>query len=1267
MLRIYTLMISFFVFANYISAQSPSPIVINEIYGGGGNSGATYKADFIELYNNSNLAIDLSGWSIQYAAAAGTNWQRTNLTGSIPAGGYYLIRQALGTGGTVDLPTPDVVGTIPMSGTAGKVALLRTNTTIPAGTSCPRSPEYQLADFVGFGTANCFEGTGPTVAPSNTNSVSRSALHTDTDNNNADFTSGAPSPVNSQPEKTISITAFADAGEPSTAGSITISFSAATTAVTTFSYNIATGTGSATLGTDYSLSLNGGAIPSAITSTSGNITVPAGVSSLVLTITPINDAENEGNETITFSISNPDGGYTTGTASEIANVTDDDLSVTKIHLIQGTGSTATAGSYAIEGIVTGVFSDWSPAGYYVQEEETDKDDNINTSEGIFVVQANPTSLVGDKVRVVGRVQENNSTPSFNQAVIISSSFTTLSAGNILPAPTSFELPVTTQADLEKYEGMLVQHNGTLTVTDNSELGNRGSLRLSAGGAVYQPTQIIDPNDTDPSGNTTTGNSNIAAVSAYNTSTTNRSIILDDGSNVVPQTLPYVNSENTIRVGTTLDNLNGILGFGFSTFRIQPVSYAAPVFNYALRPSLPPLGGNLKIASFNVLNYFNGDGMGGGFPTSRGANSVVEFNRQRDKIISALAEMNADIVGLIEIENDGTGPASAIQDLVNGLNERLGVGTYSFVLDGLNSQLYNTDQIRAGIIYKSSVVTPVGGVFTSADGIFDRPPLAQTFMLNTAQKTFTYIINHFKSKGSCPPANTSPNPDLDAGDGQGCWNERRKQQAAALVSLINTVIVPATGNDRVITMGDYNAYYEEDPMDVLRSNGLIVLGSSTSYSYLFDGQLGSLDHAVLTASMNELLAGFAKWNINSTEPTYLDYNDAVRDAAESTTDVNPWAATYTPSPWRSSDHDAVIASFTINSVSDLSVVKSGPGTVKTGGMLTYNIVVQNQGPDHAKDIVLSDTLPAGTSFVSFTAPSGWTTSVPQPGEGGVVKATSNTLASGVEQAFSIVVKVDCELNATVIENSVTVSAGTEDPGPSNNTSSISTNVEISRPVVIIPDARVLPQGVKANTVYLGYAPASSLQLSSITTGGTEPYNYLWSTGATTQGVMVNPTQTTTYLLTVADNNGCAGTAIKTVTVVDVRAGKNGSKVVVCHDRSKNIEVDTEAVKDHLGHGDMLGVCEPGGNSLNVLSLDISGKLSVRAFPNPSTNFFNIQLQGSVSYIGNLVVRDVTGRVVESRMSVAMNKSLQIGHSYRKGIYFVELSDGGKKIIFTLIKY
>lgn len=184
----------------FAASSAQAQVVISQVYGGGGNSGATLKNDFIELRNNGPTAVDLTGWSVQYTSSAGTTWSgRTNLTGTIPAGGFYLVQQAQGAGGTVDLPAPDAVGTIAMSGTAGKVALSRSTTALTG--ACPTA-DANVVDFVGFGSAaNCFEGSAPTGTLSNTTAALRGGDGSiDTNNNGADFAVGAPNPRNSGAE-----------------------------------------------------------------------------------------------------------------------------------------------------------------------------------------------------------------------------------------------------------------------------------------------------------------------------------------------------------------------------------------------------------------------------------------------------------------------------------------------------------------------------------------------------------------------------------------------------------------------------------------------------------------------------------------------------------------------------------------------------------------------------------------------------------------------------------------------------------------------------------------------------------------------------------------------------------------------------------------------------------------------------------------------------------------------------------------------------------
>ncbi len=401
--------------------------------------------------------------------------------------------------------------------------------------------------------------------------------------------------------------------------------------------------------------------------------------------------------------------------------------------------------------------------------------------------------------------------------------------------------------------------------------------------------------------------------------------------------PYLGPDNTLRVGSTVNNLTGVLGYGFSAYRIQPTQ--APAFTYAPRPVTPPSTGsaNLKIASFNVLNYFNGDGNDGGFPTSRGADNLNEFKRQRAKIIAALKALDADVVGLIEMENDGDGANSAIADLVRGLNEATAPGTYDYIRDAANGGR-GTDAIKVAFIYKPGKVTPVGSPLADLAAVHNRPPLAQTFRLKGNGEIVTAVINHFKSKGG-----TGLKADADQGDGQGAFNATRVKQAEALVNFINSTVIPAANDHDVIILGDLNAYFEEDPIDVLRAAGFISLFGPESYSYVFNGQSGSLDHALVTPSLLDQFTAGGKWHINADEPIFLDYNLEFKAGNRGNT-----PDLYEPTPFRSSDHDPVLVGLRLQNPV-ISFVKEADQIGEKSG--EYVVQVQLSKPKQRDEEVL----------------------------------------------------------------------------------------------------------------------------------------------------------------------------------------------------------------------------------------------------------------------------------------------------------------------------
>ncbi|TAF34450.1 MAG: ExeM/NucH family extracellular endonuclease [Cytophagales bacterium] len=605
----------------------------------------------------------------------------------------------------------------------------------------------------------------------------------------------------------------------------------------------------------------------------------------------------------------------TGVTSVNLPLTGEVVDITKIHTVQGTTDVPPVlANFTLEGIVVGDFQEPTATGglggFYLQEEDFDKDALATTSEGIFVFSMTPVN-VGDRVRVTGLVNE-----FFNQTQIgtgpLPPTVTVINTGNPLPVASVIDFPVPAPvagvAYLERFENMYINIPETMTTTDHFRLGRFGEVGLSADGRLINPSNEIDLNDAVATGTTSTGTSNLPALLAQADLNRRRLIILDDGlTQQNPTVIKHWQSGiNTHRLGTTVDNLFGVMSYGFSAYRIQPLSAALPVFNFAPRPTVPTVGAaNLKVASFNVLNYFNGDGLGGGFPTSRGADNMTEFMRQRTKTFATLAAMNADVVGLIEVENDGIGANSALQDLVNGLNAFIGgAPTYSFIADPVTG--VGTDEIKVAIIYKSAVVSPIGASQSFASVDFDRLPVAQTFQTVVGSHKFTYVINHFKSK-SCTGASGI---EADAGDGQGCWNAKRKRQATALMSFIDILKTTACDGD-IVTMGDYNAYEQEDPMDFMRAGGLTSL-IENSYSFMFDAQSGSLDHALATASMAAQLTSGKKWHINGDEPVIIDYNTNFKVSSGGTSPDY-----YTPTPFRSSDHDPVLVGFSLANITSTS--------------------------------------------------------------------------------------------------------------------------------------------------------------------------------------------------------------------------------------------------------------------------------------------------------------------------------------------------------------
>ncbi len=878
------------------AVASISGVVISQVYGGGGNSGATLTNDFIELHNAGTNAVSLAGWSVQYASATGTTWQVTPLIGSIAPGAYYLIQQAQGAGGTTPLPTPEVTGTIPMSATAGKVALVNSVTALTGSTGCPTVPSIQ--DYVGFGTtANCFEGTGPTAATSNINAALRNGGGTvDTDNNAADFAIGAPNPRNgasSTPIVSSTVPASA-AADVALASNITVTFNAPVSVT----------------GSWYTITCtNSGARTATVSGGPTSFTLDPDTdfgSSDSCTVTIIgSQVSSLANAAITMAA---DYSWTFTTVS--GNVCTDPF--TAPYAIQGSGlTTPLAGqSLATAGVVVGDYEGTAPAlrGFYLQDPTGDGDPA--TSDAVFVFNANNDNVsVGDFVRVSGRAEEFQ-----EQTQIGAVSNVTVCGTGRTVAPVDVTLPAASSTALERFEGMLVRFPQTLTVTEHFQLGRFGQVVMSPDTRLSQPTNVVSPG--------------AAAVALQAANDLNRIIVDDASQGQNPDPILFgrggtpLSASNTLRGGDQATGVVGVLTYTWAgnaasgnAYRVRPVGAlggAVPNFvaNNARTAAPANVGGTLKVGALNVLNYFNtfsGCTNGAGGPTTdcRGASDATEFERQAAKTTAAILALNADIVGLIEIENDGYGATSALADLVGRLNAVSGAGTYAFIdVDAATAQVnaLGTDAIKVALLYKPARVTPNGTTAALNTAAFvnggdpaprNRASLAQAFMQPNRAR-LVVNVNHFKSKGS---ACSAP----DAGDGQGNCNTVRTAAANALRTWLASDPTQ-TGETDVLILGDLNAYAKEDPVTALTSGGYTNLIESrigaNAYSYVFDGQWGYLDHALTSASLTSQVTGVTEWHINADEPSVLDYNTDLKSAGQV-------ASLYAPDQYRVADHDPIL--------------------------------------------------------------------------------------------------------------------------------------------------------------------------------------------------------------------------------------------------------------------------------------------------------------------------------------------------------------------------
>lgn len=828
-------------------AETAGHVVISEVFGGGGSSGAAYRHDYVELYNPTEKAVTLDNWSVQYASATGTTWQKTELSGSIPPHGYFLIREGGGSDGA-SLPAPDASGGIAMKATQGKVALV-SHSQLLSGADPAGQPG--VIDFVGYGSTNAAEGGSPAPAPSVVTSVSRKSSASavvpgegngwDTDQNGSDFVAGEPTPKHSRSPAEPPLDNGSDPGK--------------VPAVTAQPPGPAVSAGTLV---KLTTPLEGAVIHYTLDGTEPT------------TASPVYQQPIAVAEPLTIKALAVKDGWTASDVAVYSYTIQAD--VVRIHDIQGAShaSPYTGVTVAnVEGIVTAVAAGGSgTTGFYMQDPEPDSDPR--TSEGLYVYEPNARVKAGDRVQVSGIVKEyvskSRQETDLTLTEIDATSVRVLASDQPLPAPVvlgegaySFPHRVIDNDSFARFdpeedgidfwesvEGMLVQVNHPRVVGATETFANPPSAEFVIVADGANPDEVRTP----------AGGVAIAEDS-YNPE---RITVADK----------LVAGAPAAKVGDTFAGpIVGVIDYSFANYKLYNTEPLPALVNGGHErevTALEPQADRVTIASYNIENF-----------SARA--DAEKVRRIADSIVGNLKR--PDILGLIEMQ-DNSGPqddgvtdaSQSAQVLIDAVAKR-GGPAYRYVDiapedkrdggqpggnirvgflynpervrlaerpagDAVTAVLVETEQGMARLSYNPGRIDPANPAFANS-----RKPLAAEFWFG--DKPLIVIANHFNSKGGDGPLFGVRQPPVLASEAQ------RVEIAKAVNGFVRDIHA-ADPQANVVVLGDLNDFPFSRPLrtlegDVLR-NMVETLPAGERYTYVYQGNSQALDHILVSRHLAE---------------------------------------------------------------------------------------------------------------------------------------------------------------------------------------------------------------------------------------------------------------------------------------------------------------------------------------------------------------------------------------------------------------------------------